>query len=272
MTPSFTVSSAEYKVWKFPSGEIGVKLLSKPDVPSLEVIIKGSMLSSDSLIELLQLVDSLRAAGCTTLSLVMPYCAYSRQDRVCNKGESFSLKVFTDLINSCSFDSVTTWDNHSDVATALINNCRNTNVADIVSYDVLEVDNYDYLVSPDAGANKKVFECSKTLGIPMIRADKVRDTVTGAITETVVLATKEQLKDSTVLVVDDICQGGRTFEELAKALKEIEPSCTIHLYVTHGFFSSPRGLDNLKEAGISHFITTNSVTNITDTNLTIIER
>ena len=253
LEPNFISKDFEYKVWSFPSGELGVQILSKNITSSYT--IKGSVLSSDHLMELLQLREAL---GTTSdIDLIMPYCAYSRQDRRCNPGESFSLKVFADLINSCNFKSVTTYDNHSDVATALINNCGALSASTILTKHNRHVANMDYLISPDAGANKKVFDCSQKFNIPMIRADKVRDVSTGNITSTDVFATPEQLANKTVLIIDDICAGGRTFVELAKALKAVEPSVTIHLYVTHGFFSS--GFHNMVDAGISKFITTDSV-------------
>lgn len=255
MKPNFKLSSSSYSVMQFPSGEIQVTLDTAPHAARVyPVTITGSILSSDHVMELLLLVEAINHHWNTSnINLVMPYCAYSHQDRRCNQGESFSLKVFANLINSCNFTKVVVWDNHSDVSTALINNCYNIHVNQLLP----DVSKYDYFVSPDAGANKKVFSCSQICGIPMIRADKIRDVSNGKILDTQVFAIADQLKDKTVLIIDDICQGGRTFEELAKAIKAIEPSCNIHLYVTHGFFNA--GFNKLKEAGISKFFTTASV-------------
>ena len=269
MQPNFTLSNGFYKVWQFHSGEVQVQVnLSSTYCQQ----ITGSILCSDHLMELLQLVEAIRYAdkNCD-IELLMPYCAYSRQDRRCNSGESFSLKIFTDLINSCNFTKVTTYDNHSDVSTALINNCNNISVKELIDkYDFDLHRQYNFLVSPDAGANKKIFDCSKYFDIPMIRADKQRDTSTGAITHTEVFTTTEQLDGTTVLIVDDICAGGRTFAELAKAIKLIQPNCTIHLFVTHGFFSN--GFNAMKEAGISKFITTDSVPQVHTCNqLTVVQ-
>lgn len=258
LTPNFKLSSGEYALMQFPSGELQVRLTGILQLKNLKIY--GSILSSDHIIELLQLVDAIRIkSNNAQLELIMPYCAYSRQDRICNSGESFSLKVFANLINSCNFSKVTTFDNHSDVSTALLNNCYNVPVHQLLldAQYTLNIKEYDYFISPDAGSNKKVFNCSKLFHIPMIRADKIRDVSTGKILDTQVFTTADQLKDKTALIIDDICQGGRTFEELAKAIKVIEPSCDIHLYVTHGFFNN--GFNAMKEAGISKFITTNSV-------------
>ena len=251
MTTNFKLSVTNYKITKFPTGEIQVKLNTPFNkVAGKYVIIQGSILSSDHIMELLQLVEAVKLACYdSVIHLVMPYCAYSRQDRICNPGESFSLKVFAQLINSCNFASVTTWDNHSDVSTALINNCTNIHVKDLI--EPVSNNEYDYLVSPDAGANKKVFALSQSTKIPMIRADKIRDTATGNIIDTQVYTTKEQIEGKRLLIVDDICAGGRTFKELAQKLKSIA-NCNIDLYVTHGFFNnSVDVIDSLVDSGIS---------------------
>lgn len=279
MTPTFRITdeetseTIEYTLMKFPAGELQVTLTETGINPGADVTIKGSILSSDQVFELLQLVEVLRNDGYEDLYLDMPYCAYSRQDRRCNYGEAFSLKVFTNILNTCKFKRVTTFDNHSDVATALIDNCHNVDVNTILFMNADQITGgltqYDALVSPDAGANKKVYKCCSLFGKDLIRADKVREPKTGRIVETTVYATSEQLKDKRVLIVDDICEGGRTFIELAKALKAIEPSVTIDLYVTHGFFS--KGVDVMKEAGISNIITTDSVRDMEAPGIEVIE-
>lgn len=249
MEPNFYIKDIPYKVWKFPSGEVQVVLLKEPYVDE-EYTIQGSITCSDHIMELLQLVDILRFKGVSIIDLYMPYCAYSRQDRRNTSLEAASLNIFAKLIASCNFRIIQTLDNHSYVATALLDSL------DIPLKRVITKLSADYLIIPDAGAIKRVTDLSIHLGIPTIRADKKRN-IDGKIVETIVYATSEQLKNKTVLIVDDICQGGKTFEELAKAIKTIEQSVDICLYVTHGFFSS--GFGAMREAGISSFITTNSV-------------
>ena len=258
MNPNFTGTMLEYRVWKFPSGELGLAITSFQRMQVIPMRITGSIQSSDNLMELLLLVNALRVLeGDMPIHLVMPYCAYSRQDRVCNLGESLSIKVFAQLINSCNFASVTCYDNHSDVATTLINNCKSVDLYTI--FEKWGTDNllYDYLLSPDAGANKKVFKLAQKLQVPMIRADKTRDTRTGTITGTSIMLDEIPSIGSRILVVDDIAANGGTFIPIVQKLHSIDPSWTVDLYVTHGFFHS--GVDKLLEAGYSRIITTNSV-------------
>ena len=233
LTPNFTLSDGTYSVMKFPSGEIQVKLTD--DFEELDeetfdnqVIIVGSILSSDHFFELAQLVDAIRRQFTSIdIGLVMPYCAYSRQDRVCNEGEAFSLKVFTSLINSLGFAQIQTWDNHSDVSSALLDNCCNIPVDKLLT-DVTDETHFDFFISPDAGANKKVQACSKQFNVPMLRADKIRDTTTGRILETILYATPDELLGKRVLIIDDICDGGRTFTELAKAIHLINQTVSLN--------------------------------------------
>jgi ribose-phosphate pyrophosphokinase len=117
-----------------------------------------------------------------------------------------------------------------------------------------------YLISPDAGSNKKIYDLAKSIGYTneIIRCDKLRDIPTGQIIETIVY--KDDLDGKDAIIVDDICDGGKTFIELAKVLKQKNVG-KIYLVVTHGIFSN--GFEGLAEY-ISGIYTTNSVKDIQD--------
>lgn len=260
--------SFEAKLNKFPSGEIGVVLPEGLPLFTTRIKIQYNWpeYKDTGVMVLAQLVQALKQkymAQNYTMILDLPYVPYSRQDRVCNKGESFSLKVFTDFINSMEFDVVNTWDNHSDVATALINNCVNISqvncIRSIPSLLSLIKEELTVLVSPDAGAIKKTRAIAKAFDkSSVLQCDKERDIQTGRITS-VSLLNPELLNDtSTYLVVDDICDGGGTFLGIAKAIRQQEENATIVLYVTHGFFT--QGLEKLLDEYTFIFTTTSVCT------------
>lgn len=199
---------------------------------------------------LLMTTDALRRRiGNTPIHLTMPYVPYARQDRVCNPGEALGIKVFCDLINAQRYARVTITDPHSDVTGALLNNVtiieQSAPVSEVLKHPAFA--NGVTLVSPDAGAAKKVLKLAKNFNIrDVVFADKIRNTLTGEIVDTKVRGTIPYGKP--LLVVDDICDGGRTFIELAKALHEKSDS-KLYLYVTHGIFSKgTRGLLDHYEA------------------------
>jgi ribose-phosphate pyrophosphokinase len=268
---SITIETPNTTHWVTPhlfnAGELNISLKQVPrEVEWYR--IRAEIHDSDDLVTLLLVNDALNRhmivdeySPPPVRILLLPYLPYSRQDRVCNKGEALSIKVFADLINSMEFDSVITWDAHSDVGPALINNCVNLDVGKLINTtplgrELIRNPQDWLLIAPDAGAEKKVHEVAKYFGgIPVVGATKVRDTKTGAITETTITDSILDLAHRKFLVVDDICDGGRTFTELAKVLTRVKPA-GLYLWVTHGLFS--RGLLPLIDAGYNEIHCTNS--------------
>jgi ribose-phosphate pyrophosphokinase len=258
-----------FTVSKFPDGQQSITLESSFYVQLHEPIIIKSRLNSFQDLELIvcanqaiKNIDPLVRVG-----LYVPYFLGARSDRrFTDGGINYLKQVICPIINSQNFDSVTVVDPHSDVLEACLNNFDKYNnfilVDDALSYMIGEnEEDQIVLVSPDAGAYKKVFDVAKEFKIEkIITATKVRDVKTGQIirTEIPVLDQHNKLK---YVIVDDICDGGRTFIELAKAIKDSRPTAEIYLIVTHGIFSA--GFDELKKY-ITEVYCTNSVKDIND--------
>lgn len=247
-----------YKAFKFSGGEIQVKLDDAETASNSRYIkITARLKSSDDIMELILLVDAIRRSGSgfpQAIDLICPYLPYARQDRVMTPGESLSLRVMCELINNLNFNSVEVWDAHSEVALALLNRSRNVHQSEFVLEAADEAELLGgkvIVVAPDSGALKKVLGVAKRLDTTYIRADKTRDVKTGAITGTVVYS--DPVGDQNLMIVDDICDGGRTFIELAKVLRPLTTG-KIFLYVTHGIFS--QGLDVFNGL-IDHIYTAN---------------
>lgn len=221
----------------FPGGESCIRV-DLSGVYEEYVTIVADFESNTDLIDLALLADAIRRTEPgMPIKLFMAYVPYARQDRVCNPGEGLSIKVVADFINNLNFVQVAIVDPHSDVTPALFNNVvvfeQATYAPSIAA--IVSVDN-TILVSPDAGAAKKVQKFAKEGGYSgLIQAEKVRDLATGRILETRV--PDVLLGSADLLIVDDICDGGRTFTELAKKLRPLTTG-KIMLYVTHGIFSA----------------------------------
>lgn len=233
--------------FRFPGGEMQVTIpagLREHADAAREFRIHALLKSADDVMQLLLLTDALRRLNpAAPVHLDMPYVPYARQDRVCNPGEALGAAVFCKLINDQQYATVTIVEPHSDVTPALLQRVRVIDAAAFLK-KALAAPAFAQgvtLMAPDAGARKRVQSLAKTLGVADVRyAEKVRDPQTGRITETRV---PDDIPAQPVLVVDDICDGGRTFLELAAALgdKTRQP---LYLYVTHGIFS--KGLTELK--------------------------
>ncbi len=249
ITYSINAVKSKVEVFKFPGGELGVRLIA-PVRDGDRVRIKAHIQNSDDIMTLLLLVDAIRREAIVTLILDLPYVPYARQDRVCNEGESLSIGVFASLINSCNFDRVFITDPHSDVTPALIKNC--VIIDQVAIFENVKQDwSNTVIVAPDAGAMKKAYDFAKRVGAAdVLVAEKVRDVKTGKIVSVSlsgVFSSEEEY-----FILDDICDGGRTFLELVTEF----PDCVrrIDLAVTHGIFS--KGVEVVAERFDNVYTTT----------------
>jgi ribose-phosphate pyrophosphokinase len=227
------------KQWRFPCGEAGFKIESAPSLIEFQdVWIHLHWEGNDDLMALAQAVDAVRHAGAKRIFLRMPYFPYSRQDRRCNPGEGHALKMVAQFINSLDFEFVETYDAHSTVLEAVVDRLNVMPQAECA----IRLPIHDILIAPDAGAAKKVFKHGQVVNgmAEALVADKVRGE------RGVILSTRiydaSKVKGKRVCVVDDLCDGGATFIELAKVLWANDPA-ELNLYVTHGFFT--KGADVL---------------------------
>ncbi len=229
----YPVQNAHSK-FKFPAGELQVTVRIKPN-DFANILFEFE--NDEEIVELLLIADAIKRNGGILHNLVMPYVPFARQDRAANTGEAFSLKVFANLINSLGAANVIVTDPHSDVTAALIDNLVIIPQEAVVSKIVKEANlGFFWLVSPDGGALKKIYKVAKAIGDKksVIECSKLRDTETGEIRETVVHCTS--FYGDTAVIVDDICDGGRTFIEIAKVLKQ-KGAGRIILIVSHGLFT-----------------------------------
>ena len=242
-------SQINFKINRFPDGQQSVTL----EVDMAHLVAKQadcvkiySRLNNFRDLELIICATAaLRNTGIQKIALYVPYFMGARSDRRFTEGDANYLKqVICPIVNAQKFDAVIVLDPHSDVLEACLDNFEKIDNHTIVKYALTDIDNkHDaqeriVLVSPDAGAYKKIFDVAQKFRISkIVTATKVRDIKTGKILHTEI-PTLDQHEDLKYVIVDDICDGGRTFIELAKAIHDSRPTAKVYLVVTHGIFSN----------------------------------
>lgn len=235
---------------KFPGGELHVVVDPSILYCSCNINIVATIENSDDVMCLLLVTDAIKRINPDrTIRLTMPYVPYARQDRVTASGEPLSIKVFADLINSQGYSEVCITDPHSDVTPALFSRVKVTEsifyVAKIFQKNLLNY-NDTILISPDAGALKKVNKIAALYNSPVVCASKFRDTKTGKLSNPTIDFSQVDVYNKDLLIVDDIVDGGGSFIQLAKLINEkIQDHRSLNLYATHGIFS--RGVDVVTE-------------------------
>lgn len=266
-------SDITYKVSKFPDGQqnivINAYLIETDGIDEWitqfnkkqQFLIKSHLNDFRDLELIICAVASLRELGVEDIHLYTPYIMGARSDRKFEEGGNNYLKdVICPIINSLNFKTVTCIDPHSDVLEACIKGFKKESNLDLVKFalnklriptPINDVKNY-VLISPDAGATKKIFKLAEQIHYKgdILTCSKDRD-VDGNLTSTVVPLVDEQGRwgnyaNRDFIIIDDICDGGATFINIAKELhrcRDIANIGKIYLIVTHGIFS--KGFEEL---------------------------
>lgn len=249
MDPNFLPlgKGEEFESFTFPSGFEPHYKLDPLEFMNQEVVITVRFKDAGDMFKLALLKDALDRSFPKSVSLYMPFVPFGRQDRVMVSGEPFSLVVFARFINSLKFMSVTIIDPHSDVTPALFDRVvvkDNHVIVEKALYQHYsgELPEEVCIVSPDAGAEKKILKVAQHLSMAypktsfkVVKCSKERNVVTGALIKAdCPIQNFEHLPE--LFIVDDICDGGGTFSMTGKML-QARGANGVNLIVTFGIFS-----------------------------------
>lgn len=258
----FSITGAHRSVYipfqLFTDGQPHVKIPIK-DIPNHATIF-GRITNANDLLALQLIVDVLRFNGKNDLNLQLSYLMGARMDREASEGEPSTLKVVCEVINRLKFNSIELFDVHSYVAQTLLR-ARNVLPIEQVRYILgnTSKNRESVVVIPDAGAANRVKSILHGYNIDTVQCLKTRNSQTQELSDFQVCSPIEFLAGRNCIIIDDICDGGRTFTNLANILKEQYDVRDISLYVSHGIFSYG---ENLK--GIDSIWTTNSYKDMTN--------
>jgi ribose-phosphate pyrophosphokinase len=246
-------SDIKFKISKFPSGQQNLVILTTAKYEGIYIVAQDSVTIKSRLNNWLDLelitcaVASLRELGVEEIHLYVPFID-GRQDRKFEEGGNNYLRdVLAPVINSLGFKTITSIDPHSYVTEGVINNFKSLSNLDLVKWVMMNepfcsksLDDI-ILVSPDNGASHKIYKLSEQIGFKgdIITCSKERDNE-GKLTKVNVPLSSFKHANKDFIICDDICDGGATFINIAKEIKN-HPDCRkgkIYLVISHGIFSA----------------------------------
>jgi len=259
----------------FPDGERRVKLNTDVVEEDTVVIQSTNTPVDQNYIELFFIIDALKRSGAKSVTAVIPYLGYQRQDHVFRDGEVVSLEVMIRFLESLNVDNIIALDLHSIKIPELFE-IPVTHLSGLPlfaqrikskAFNVL-VDSDDpkdflkdtILVSPDMGGLRRIEQMSEMLhAMPWIATVKDRDLRTGDITikQFDGPLNPSELPGKRALIVDDMISSGNTVIQSAQLLKDNGVvSCDV--FVTHAIFSEDAP-ELLQDSSIDRVYVTDSV-------------
>lgn len=218
----------------FTDGTLKMKCLRPSNLFNQPITITWKYEREEELVALIHLTLHLREAGANCIYLDLPYLPNARQDRVQNNEDVFTLKSFAQTINWLNFQRVFVRDAHSRVSVALLDRVSNEVPNDFISVAAFCAKrhfgcNNITIFYPDEGAMKRY---SDTHEYPRTFGMKTRNPETNRVDSLNIAGDADHIKDSYVLIVDDICSKGDTALRSAKELLKAGAK-GVALYVTH---------------------------------------
>ena len=244
------------KVMRFSDGESFVEIGENVRGVDAFVIQPTSSPTNDNVMELLIMTDALRRASAGSITAVIPYYGYGRQDRKVAPRTPITSKLVADLVQISGVNRVVSVDLHAGQIQGFFNiPFDHLYAMPVFLEDYLKkrFDSSAVFVSPDAGGVERTRAYSKRLDASLAIIDKRRERAN--ISEVVNLIGEVKGKDC--IIIDDIIDTAGTLTGAARALAE-KGAKRVVACATHGVLSGP-AVQRIADSPLSEVIVSDSI-------------
>ncbi|BCS53139.1 ribose-phosphate pyrophosphokinase [Geobacter sp. SVR] len=244
------------RVRTFSDGEIMIEIGENVRGRDVYVIQSTCAPTNNNLMELLVMADALKRASAATITAVIPYYGYARQDRKAAPRTPITAKLVADLITTAGVDRVVTIDLHAGQIQGFFNiPVDNLYAAPVIlNYLKERFDGQDVvMVSPDAGGTERARAFAKRLGCTLAVIDKRRTSPNVAE----VMHLIGDVRGKIAILLDDMIDTAGTLTHGAKALKD-NGAKAIYACATHGVLSGP-AIERINNSVIEEIVLTDTI-------------
>ena len=250
------VKIIDVTVTRFSDQEVFVEINENIRGKNIFVIQSTSMPANDHIMELLITIDALKRASANTVTAVIPYFGYARQDRKVGPRTPISAKLVADVLTTAGIDRLLTIDLHAGQIQGFFDiPVDNLYAAPVITKDILE--NYKdkdvVVISPDVGGVVRARGIAKRINGDLAIVDKRRDKAN----ESEVMNIIGDINNRDCIIVDDIVDTAGTLCNAAEALIN-EGAKSVSAYITHGVLSGP-AIERIQNSKLKELVITDSI-------------
>ena len=253
---SLGIDLGQLTIKNFADGELWIKF--EENIRGTDVfIIQSTNSPAENIMELVLIIDAAVRASANTVTAVIPYFGYGRQDRKDTPRVPISSRVMVDLITATGADRIITMDLHSTqiqgFATIPFDHLYSRMVLqDAINRLGLDPKN-SVVLAPDVGSARMSQAYAKRLGMHFALIDKRRY----APNKAQVMHLIGDLKDKDVLIIDDMIDTAGTIVNATDEAKENGAKSVIAV-ATHALLSVP-AIDRIQKSKIEKLLVTDTV-------------
>ena len=224
------------KLSKFSDGEISVKITESVRGMDVFIIQPTCAPTNDNLMELLIMVDALKRSSAKSISAVIPYYGYARQDRKAAPRVPITAKLVADLLEAAGISRVITVDLHAAQIQGFFNIPADNLFGSIMFVDYIKTKKLPnpIIASPDIGGVGRARSYAEKLNFDLVIVDKRREKAN----ESEVMNIIGDVTGKDVILVDDMVDTAGTLVKAAEVLKN-RGATSVMACCTHGVLSGP---------------------------------
>ena len=251
------VPVGEALVDRFSDGEIQVEIRESVRHRDVYIVQSLSWPVNDNVMELLIMVDALRRASAQSITAVIPYFGYARQDRQVAARSPITAKLVADLIQTSGISRLIAMDLHAGQIQGFFT-CPVDHVyaSPVLSMGIRELGvapNDLVIVSPDAGGVERARHFSKVFRCPLAIVDKRRSAP--GVAEAMHIIGEVEGKDA--VIVDDMIDTAGTLTQAAAAIVD-HGARKVYAAATHAILSGP-AVERLERSVIEKVLVTDTI-------------
>lgn len=249
------VPMARADVKRFSDGEISIQISESVRGRDVFIIQSTGAPSNDNLMELLIMTDALRRSSASSITAVVPYYGYARQDRKAAPRVPISARLVADMYEAAGINRVVTIDLHAGQIQGFFNIPVDNLYGSITFENYIKSKNLKnpIIASPDIGGVARARYFASRMGLDMVIVDKRREKAN----ESEVMNIIGNVEGKDVIMIDDMVDTAGTMVKAATALKN-KGANSVMACATHGVLSG-KAYENLENGELDELIVTNTL-------------
>ena len=243
------------KITKFSDNEINIKIEESVRGKDVFIIQPTSAPVNFNLMELLIMVDALKRSSARSITAVVPYYGYARQDRKAEPRVPISAKLVANLMETAGITRVVTVDLHASQIQGFFDIPVDNLYGAVLFNDYVKAKNLPnpIVASPDIGGVARARYFAKTMGLEMVIVDKRREKAN----ESEVMNIIGDVEGKDVIMIDDMVDTAGTMVKAAAALKA-KGATSVMACCTHPVLSGP-AFERIEKGELDELVVTNTI-------------
>ena len=243
------------KITKFSDNEINVKIEESVRGKDVFILQPTSAPANFNLMELLIMVDALKRSSAKSITAVVPYYGYARQDRKAEPRVPISAKLVANLMETAGITRVVTVDLHASQIQGFFDIPVDNLYGAVLFNDYVKAKNLKnpIVASPDIGGVARARYFAKTMGLDMVIVDKRREKAN----ESEVMNIIGNVEGKDVIMIDDMVDTAGTMVKAAAALKKLGAT-SVMACCTHPVLSGP-AFERIENGDLDELVVTNTI-------------